>query len=219
MNRLFVLLFSITLLFPALVFAEGKIGFVDVEIIIEQSRAIRMGMDAMDKEMAGMARKIDAEERSFRQKRYDLDRQERILSNDERTKRREELAQIQEKIEELKFEFDQQLRIRERQIEPVLELIMNKVADVAEEQGYDIVLRGEVVIYGKNTVDLTDDVTKELDENVSEVLNLFKDQELLTPDSEADETELPQEAEPEDSEASDTEDNTTADDELLPLIP
>lgn len=219
MNRLFVLLFSITLLFPASTFAEGKIGFVDVEIIIEQSRAIRMGMDAMDKEMAGMARKIDAEERDFRQKRYDLDRQERILSNDERTKRREELAKIQENIEQLKFEFDQQLRIRERQIEPVLELIMNKVADVAEEQGYDIVLRGEVVIYGKNTVDLTDDVTKELDENVSEVLNLFKDQELLSSESENNEDDLPQEAEPDNSETPEAEENTKADDELLPLIP
>ncbi|MGF1574010.1 MAG: OmpH family outer membrane protein [Sumerlaeia bacterium] len=154
---------------------QGKVGFVDIELVIEQSKAIRMAMDSMDQVMAGKARTIDTKEREFRRTRFEADRQERVLSTDERERKRLELIALQEEIEKLKFEFDSELRVRERQIEPVLEHIMRLVADVADEQGFDIVLRGEVIIYGRSSVDLTIPVIEKLDANVAGVMKLFKD--------------------------------------------
>jgi outer membrane protein len=154
---------------------QGKIGFVDIEIVIEQSTAIRMAMDTLDQVLAGKAREIDLKEREFRRMRFEMDKQERVISGEEREKRRAELLLLQEEIEKLKFEFDSELRVRERQVEPVLEKVMTIVADIADEQGYDLVLRGEVIIYGRDSADLTKAVIERLDSNVAEVLQLFKD--------------------------------------------
>src|SRR5690606_32730328 len=91
----------------------------------------------------------------------------------ERETRRTELLTMQDEINRLKFDFEQDLRAKERVIEPVLEKIMNIVADVAERDGYDVVLRGEVVIYGRDSANLTDTVIKELDAREAEILPLF----------------------------------------------
>lgn len=151
----------------------GKIGFVDIEIVIEQSRAIRMAMDSLDRELADRAREIDAKERAFKVARFDLDKQERLLASEDREKRRNELVKLQEEIDQMKFNFEQELRMRERQIEPVLEKVMGIVADVADEKGFDLILRGEVVIYGRTSVDVTEDVIRKLDSDVASVLALF----------------------------------------------
>lgn len=164
---------------------QGKVGFVDIELVIEQSKAISMAMDSMDQVMAGKARAIDAKEREFRRNRFEADRQDRVLSSDERERKRLELIKQQEEIEKLKFEFDSELRIRERQIEPVLEYVMRIVADVADEEGFDVVMRGEVIIYGRKSADLTPSVIAKLDSNVAEVIKLFKDAKPATDSSEA----------------------------------
>lgn len=198
---------------------QGKIGFVDIELVIEQSTAIRMAMDSLDQVMAEKARTIDSKEREFRRNRFEMDRQERILSGEERERKRLELVKMQEEIEKLKFEFDSELRVRERQIEPVLEHIMRIVADVADEQGFDIVLRGEVIIYGRSTADLTPAIIEKLDSNVAEVIKLFKDAQiengLPDPIASPDEsvpakTPLPQPIE---------EAPTPAPEPILPLVP
>ncbi len=157
--------------------AEAKptrIAFVDIELIVENSKAIRMALDAMDRDLASKARDIDAKEREFRRQRFEMDKQERVLSADERAKRRDDLSALQEEIDRMKFDMDQELRARERQLEPVLELIMRVVADVAERDKFDLVLRGEVVIYGSSQVDLTPAVVAELDSRAAEVIETFK---------------------------------------------
>ncbi|MCB2153365.1 OmpH family outer membrane protein [bacterium] len=150
-----------------------KVGFVDVELIIENSRAIGAALDAVDRELAVIAREIDEKQREFRRQRFDLDRQERVLAESERESRRADLSALQEEIDRLQFELEQEMRVRERQIEPVLQKIMQIVADVAEEQGYAMVLRGEVVIYGNKAVDLTPAVISEVDAREAEIMELF----------------------------------------------
>jgi outer membrane protein len=171
--------------------ATGKIGFVDIEIVIEQSVAIRMAMESMDKDLANRAREIDAKEREFRSARFELDKQERLLSTPDRQERRRNLVKLQEEIDEMKFNFEQELRSRERQIEPILEKIMGIVADVADEEGYDLILRGEVVIYGRSTVDVTDEVIQKLDSDVAAVMQLFKGEEKANAKGQAPE-DIPQ---------------------------
>lgn len=153
--------------------APARVAFVDVEMLIEESQAIRRALDRIDEEMAALARDIDAKEREFRRLRFDLDRQERVLSGEERERRREELTALQDEIGRMQFQFDQELRGRERQIEPVLQKVMEIVADVADRDGYDVVFRGEVVIYGRQSANITAAVAAELDRRADEIGAVF----------------------------------------------
>lgn len=166
---------GIACLLGATVLAQSptKVGFVDVELIIENSRAIASALDAVDRELATTARQIDEKQREFRRQRFELDRQERVLAEGDRSSKRQELSSLQEEIDRLQFELEQEMRVRERQIQPVLEKIMQIVADVAEELGYALVLRGEVVIYGNKAVDLTPQVITAVDLRSDEILQIF----------------------------------------------
>jgi Skp family chaperone for outer membrane proteins len=151
-----------------------RIGFVDIELVIENSRALRRGLDTMDEQLAERARVIDRREREFRRLRFELDNQERLITAEDRARRRAELADIQDDINRLRFEFEEEMRSKERLIEPVLEKVMNIVADVAERDGFDLVLRGEVVIYGVTSADLTSAVIAELDRREDSVVRMFR---------------------------------------------
>lgn len=150
-----------------------RVGFVDVEIVMDNSRAIRAVLDELDTQMSDKAREIDLREREFRRKRFDLDRQERVLSPSERERRREELLALEDEITSLRFSLERDFQSAERAIEPVLERVFHAVADVAERRGIDLVLRGEIVIYGSQRVDLTADVIEELDRHTDEIRARF----------------------------------------------
>lgn len=153
---------------------SSRVGFVDVELIIDNSRAVRRGLNSIDEQLSEQARAIDLKEREFRRLRFELDRQERVLTREERERRRQELIGIQEDVERLRFEMDRELQAKERLVEPVLEKMMLMIADVAEREGFDLVLRGEVVIYGNKTADLTEAVVREIDSREDEILAVFR---------------------------------------------
>jgi outer membrane protein len=151
-----------------------RVAFIDIERIIDESRAIRAAIEEVDAQLAEQAAEIDRREREFRRLRFDMDRQERLISEDERARRRDELVSLQEEIDRLRFELEQELRARERQMEPLLERIYMIISDVAKREGVGIVLRGEVVIWGDPAMDLTPAVVRELDARQDEVVELFR---------------------------------------------
>jgi Skp family chaperone for outer membrane proteins len=165
------------------------IGFVDVELVIDRSRAIRAALQEIDRDMAVRARTIDEMERGLRRRQLELDRQSSVLSTAELDKLRGELLELTDELGRARFEFEQTLRTRERQLEPVLQRIMELVAVVAEREGFEIVLRGEVVLYGARSADLTPLVIRELDGRAEEILALFRmDPRVLTNDTDGETT-------------------------------
>jgi outer membrane protein len=159
---------------PAPVVARpSAVAFVDMQAILERSRAVSDVLDVMDKSMASEVRAIQEKEARFSSMRFDFERQQDLLSREEREKRRLELGRLNDEIERLKFDLDRKWRAGERQIEPLIEKIMDVVADVAKREGYDVVVRGEIVIYGKDTSNLTARVIEELDSRSPEIVEMF----------------------------------------------
>jgi hypothetical protein len=54
-------------------------------------------------------------------------------------------------------------------IEPLIDAVMRIVADVGAREGYDLIVRGELVLYGRQTVDLTPAIVAEMDKRVDEL--------------------------------------------------
>lgn len=148
-----------------------RIAFVDVEDILLRSRAIRRVIDELDIELATAARRIDETRRELSAARLALTERERLLSDEERARQRIRIAELQEDLDVQQFRFDRNLRDKQRAtIEPILERLFGLIADVGEREGYDMVLRGEVVLYGKPSVDLTDAVLQEVERRRDDLL-------------------------------------------------
>jgi outer membrane protein len=166
---------------PAPAPRTSTMGFVDVQAIMERSRAVKEVLDIMDRAMADEVRVIQEKEAQFSSMRFEFERQADLLVREEREKRRLELGEMRDEIDRLKFELDRKWKAGERQIEPLLEKIMEVVADVAVREGYELVVRGEVVIYGRESVNLTAAVVTELDARSPEVVEMFRNLAPLAP--------------------------------------
>jgi outer membrane protein len=152
-----------------------KIGFVDVELVIEQSRTIRKVLDRIDEELAADARGIDALRREIRAMQLSFDEKARVVTDEERAKQRDQLLQKRGYLEERQSAFERKMKDRQaRAVEPILDQVIRFISDVGARDGYDLILRGEVVLYGRSSADITERVLREIDTREAEFLRVVE---------------------------------------------
>lgn len=144
--------------------APTRVAFVDVELVLEDSQAIRDLIGELDTELGKQATEIDTRKTELRRLRLALEQQGPVLSASEREVRQQKALDMIQEIDELEFKFQSVSRRKQREtVEPILEEVIKIIADVAKRDRFDIVVRGENVLYGAKSVDLTDEVTREVD--------------------------------------------------------
>ncbi|CAN5381893.1 hypothetical protein BH09SUM1_BH09SUM1_03170 [soil metagenome] len=173
---LFVLL---TIGFPALICAQGiiatngapaKIGFVDIEVVLDSSSAVRTIVGEIDTQLGEEDRAIETKKRDLRKLRLSLDQQSSVLSESERAQRQQEAIDLMSAIEELDYKYQRSVKEKQRTtIEPLLTQVIKIIGEVGQRDGYDLIVRGEVVLWGRETVDMTPLIVQELDKRVEEL--------------------------------------------------
>jgi len=148
-----------------------KIGFVDLDMIFDQSRAIKAAIAVADADMDSRAKRLREVQRDFKAMQTRLDTQGSVMSDTERRRMQDEMGRMLDEVDELQFRLERDMRDRQRRtIDPVLKSVLVVVGDVGRREGFDMVLRGDVVLYGRNTTDLTGRVFEELDRRGDELL-------------------------------------------------
>ncbi|MDK2970492.1 MAG: hypothetical protein PWP23_247 [Candidatus Sumerlaeota bacterium] len=157
-----------------------RIAFVDMDRIIPESTAIRTVLDQADAELAAIGARIDDDTRELERRRLEYERQKGLFSADGAAQKRAELNAFAEQISEQTRAFERELRIRERQLDPLMGAIHDTVAAVAQREEIDVVLRGENVLYGVEAADMTDKVIADLDARRDEIEALFAHPDRVT---------------------------------------
>ena len=148
----------------------ARIAFVDMELVLDRSAAVRTIVGEIDQELGRRSGEIDAKKRELARLKAGLEKQGAVLSAAEKKKREEQALGLLDEIDELQFRFQREVRSRQQStIEPLLEQVILVIGDVGRRDGYDLVVRGEVVLYGRDTVDLTPGIIKELDGRVEQL--------------------------------------------------
>lgn len=141
-----------------------RVGFVDMEIVLAESVAVRRIMTEIDQELAAAEEEIGIKRREARRLRLALDQQGTVLSEAERLRRQQEVIDLLAEVDEMTFRFDQRFREAQRgAVEPLLVEVIRVVGEVARRDNYDLVVRGEMVLYGRDSVDITASVIASLD--------------------------------------------------------
>ncbi len=141
-----------------------RIGFVDMDVVLQESRAVRERIDHVESDMDARRREIERKTSEYRRLADGLERQGSILTDEEKANRRQRMQQLSSEIEDLRYEANKTLRASEQGvIGPVLDAVMATVEEVGRREGFDLIVRGEAVLYGHEQVDLTQRVIDELD--------------------------------------------------------
>jgi outer membrane protein len=171
LQRLFLaVLFAPVLLVSHVHAADFKMGVVDPQSVLEKSKAGKRALDGL-KEYVSIRQKLLAKDEE------DLRNQEKQLKeqaskwND--TEKREKETQFRTKVQDFQKraqDFNQELQKKQKElVDEYMKKISVATQTVAEKGGVALVVdKGseqtvKIVIYNKDTIDLTDQVVKEFD--------------------------------------------------------
>lgn len=147
--------------------ADLKIGFVNLESVIRQSRYIRGEVAEIEAKARGIQDDIDQATGRYRRLAQLLEEQRSILSEKEVSERRNDILQLRSKIEDLRYELDKLLRhSREAALDPAVQRALKIVEEIGKRDKYDLILHGDTILFAAQRIDLTETVIEQLDANL-----------------------------------------------------
>jgi len=167
-----VLLSVVLCLFTLMAHAADafKMGVVDPQSVLEKSKAGKKALDGLKEYVSTRQKLLARDEEDLRNYEKQLKDQASKLSDaDKKEKETQFRAKIQE-YQKRAQEFNQELQGKQKElVDDYMKKIAVATQAVAEKGGFSLVVdKGseqtiKIVIYNKDTIDLTDQVTKEFD--------------------------------------------------------
>jgi outer membrane protein len=156
---------------PAAQAAETfKMGVVDPQAVLEKSKAGKKALDGLKEYVTTRQKLLSGDEEELRNTEKTLKEQVAKLSDSEK---KEKETQFRAKVQEYQKraqEFNQELQGKQKElVDEYMKKISSATKAVAEKSGFALVVdKGseqtvKIVIYNKDTIDLTDQVIKEFD--------------------------------------------------------
>ena len=150
--------------------ADFKMGVIDPQVILEKTKAGKRALDGLREYVSTRQKLLSRDEEELRNIEKQIKEQASKLSEgdkkDKETSFRTKIQDYQKRAQE----FNQELQTKQKEL---VDEYMKKIAvatqTVADKGGYQLVLdKGseqtvKIVIYNKDTIDLTDLVIKEFD--------------------------------------------------------
>lgn len=147
-----------------------KMGVVDPQVVLEKSKAGKKALDGLKEYVTTRQKLLSRDEEELRN--YEKQLKEQVAKLSEAEKKDKE-AQFRTRIQDYQKraqEFNQELQGKQKElVDDYMKRIASATQSVAEKGGFSIVVdRGseqtvKIVIYSKETVDLTEQVIKEFD--------------------------------------------------------
>ena len=156
-------LFFALLLLPALALAEPKIVVVDPERALGETEEVKARIGKFQNDMQGQENKL-------RKLRDDIMKIEERLQKEGVAMSRDQSQSLTDERDAKMIEFrslQQILQQRLQQSQEELQAAMSPklekaVTDLSKEKGYDLVLVKQAVLFSSQSVDITEDVTKQI---------------------------------------------------------
>ena len=147
-----------------------KVGYVDVDRVTRKAKAVNAAMDSVQSDIEDLQKQIDEKRRQIKELQSELERKEGVLAASEQEKKQKEIQRLKNELDDLGYRAERKARELDATVfEPLMKRILFAIQDVAKEQKFDIILRGEAVLYGSSAADITDAVIEgELDHSVGD---------------------------------------------------
>ena len=147
-----------------------KMGVIDPQAVLEKSKAGKKALDGLKEYVSTRQKLLSRDEEELRNTEKTLKESSAKLSEAEK---KDKEAQFRTKIQEYQKraqEFNQELQGKQKElVDDYMKRIATATQTVAEKGGFSLVVdKGseqtiKIVIYSKDTIDLTDQVIKEFD--------------------------------------------------------
>ena len=163
MNKFLTVMFAVSFLSLS-AFGAQKVGFIDMQKAIQSTKAGKDAKKKLEDEFKKKKKELEKKESQLKEMAQDLEKRAMALSEDVRAEKQREFREEQLRFQKLVAESQLNIQKRERELtKPIVDKMLKVIDDVAKKNKYDLVLQKTdmTVLWGKNSLDLTDEVIKE----------------------------------------------------------
>jgi outer membrane protein len=139
-----------------------KIGYVDTEKIVEQTKEGKNAKQVLEKEFNAKKKKLTKMEQDLNKMKEDLEKKAMVLSDEVKMKKQQELQQRFAEYQKLYLESQNSMQTKQREImEPIVKKLQGVIADYAKKEGFQFILEKRTgVLFAEEKYDLTAKVAK-----------------------------------------------------------
>ena len=140
--------------------AELKIGYVQVDKILQEAPQTAESGKKLEREFSPRSQELDRTQKQIRDIEASLDKEGVTLSESERRNKERDVSNLKIEFQRKQRELREDINLRKNEELSVLQDRINKaVQTVSETDGYDLVVYGGVA-YASKKIDITDKVLK-----------------------------------------------------------
>ncbi|GMV50732.1 OmpH family outer membrane protein [Nitrospirales bacterium NOB] len=150
--------------------AEFKMGVIDPQVVLEKSKAGKRALEGLREYVATRQKLLSRDEEELRNTEKQLKEQASKLSDAEKKEKETSFRSKIQDYQKRAQEFNQELQGKQKElVDEYMKKIATATQAVADKGGYQLVLdKGseqtvKIVIFNKDTIDLTEQVIKEFD--------------------------------------------------------
>jgi outer membrane protein len=147
-----------------------KMGVIDPQAVLEKSKAGKKALDGLKEYVSTRQKLLSRDEEELRNTEKQLKEQVAKLSESEKKDKETQFRGRIQEYQKRAQEFNQELQAKQKElVDDYMKRIASATQTVAEKGGFSIVVdKGseqtvKIVIYNKDTIDLTEQVIKEFD--------------------------------------------------------
>ena len=153
------------------VLAEGKIAFIDVQYIMENSLAGKSLKKQLENNHKKNLKEFKSKEENLKTKEKEILKKKNILSKEEFQK---EISDLRDEVKKYNEERNQKInsltKIRLESMEKILKNLSPILTEYSEENNISIVMDKKYIIVGKTELNLTEEVLKLLDNKIKKII-------------------------------------------------
>jgi len=144
---------------------ELKIGFVNIQALMEGAPQTKSAMDALQEEFAPRQREFLAKQKEYEELATKVQKDVAVMGETERRNAEKNLRDLQREVTRLQTEFREDLNLRQNEELGILQRsLLKELQDYASQEGYDLVV-SDGVVFASTAVNITADVLRVVDAN------------------------------------------------------
>ena len=156
------LAFASLFLISLSVYADLKVGFVQVDKILQEAPQTIESNKKLEKEFSSRTDKLKADVKSLKERESSFSKDALTMKESERDTKEKSLSQLRVDVQRKEHELREDINIRRNEELGGLQEQINKaVTSVAKAEGFDLVLYNGVA-YASEKIDITDKILKSL---------------------------------------------------------
>lgn len=145
-------------------YAEVKIGFVDMQKAIQETKEGKAAKKKLEAEFNKKKKELEKKEAGLKKMVEDLEKKALALSDEVKAKKQREFQMEMQKHQQHVAKSQMDIQKKERELTtPILKKMEKIISKIAKDDGFTVILEKseQLVLFAKKEIDLTDRVVKE----------------------------------------------------------